>query len=874
MKIDLNANFPIVTVEGGISALVSRNGDVTVCYEAVFANLNTLSADDFDSIHENFRNAFSHLPENTLLHAQTFFSNAAYDNTKLDLQSSQESFLGESNESLLLERIFKQTKSYLFFTLCNTRHSSKKGLHENSIFSPVSFSKKDFEPERAQLFLDGVENYLRAIKGKDNKLDFQFQKIDSNRLMGSRGYLTFCEQYLMLTQDRQDYISEIYYDTEERTLRIGDKRCGIFNIDSADAIGDTIPSFTQDPKLSTEVSFFPASLCKDFTHKIDGEMVYNVVIFKEDAEAIKKELRDLVNAKRSILSYSEENARSLADTEAYLKNIVEGAGRLFPVRFYANVIYWTEDSFDKFKELKSSIHEGFKSKGLIPSISDSESLLVFLNTMPGNVGNIGADQMILSYSEVAGCFLNYEETFPHENNVATGFAMLNRNGARVILDIFGESGNSKQRKAITGYNFFCLGPTGSGKSVTMNTIIRTAIEQGAFVMVVDVGHSYKNLCKYYFRGSYFSFEPGEPVRINPFKIDGYMPGERRIDMILKMLLKAWKGEGLCEKLDENILLSSIQLYYQYLEYEHQVCGNFIEQKFDTYYEYMKGNFKEEELPNLNTSNKFDLAHFLDVMRIFYKGGIYDQVLNANYNIDLRRERFIVFELDNIKGNKVLFPLIVVYMIGTFEEILKEGDGDGVRKYLIIEEAWKAIMNDMFAGYIQEMYKTSRKFKGSIGLVTQELNDIIGNEIIKDTVITQSEIKFVLSMAKYMNKMEGISTALSLEGKHIAMILSMNRDLKPTDKHRELFIHWNNELYGVYGLSLSAKEYWTYTTEAPERDLVKYLMKMEFNNDIFKTLNFLDQLSREHNYQYYKVIEHCNRIYNHQLKMKSNPLLLR
>jgi type IV secretory pathway VirB4 component len=66
--------------------------------------------------------------------------------------------------------------------------------------------------------------------------------------------------------------------------------------------------------------------------------------------------------------------------------------------------------------------------------------------------------------------------------------------------------NAKLSLAIT----FFVWDTGSGKSVTMNSIIRTAVESGAFVMVVDVGHSYEMLCKHYFKGSYFSFDIGQP----------------------------------------------------------------------------------------------------------------------------------------------------------------------------------------------------------------------------------------------------------------------------------------------------------------------------------------------------------------------------
>lgn len=115
-----------------------------------------------------------------------------------------------------------------------------------------------------------------------------------------------------------------------------------------------------------------------------------------------------------------------------------------------------------------------------------------------------------------------------------------------------------------------------------------------------------------------------------------------------------------------------------------------------------------------------------------------------------------------------------------------------RKYFIIEEAWMAILSDMFSEYIKQVYKNARKFKGTIGLITQELDDIISSPIIKETVVTQSDIKFILFMAKYMMRIDKIAQVLFLEDKHIAMLLNLNRDLKTDDRFRELLVLWTRK----------------------------------------------------------------------------------
>ena len=315
MDINLSENFPIIGFDPKIGAYLSRNGDITVVYEAKFASLNSLSADDYKQINENFRNAFAQLPSNTLLHAQTYFTFQKYDVDNHILQNSQESYLGSANESLLFEKSFKQTKSYLSFTLCRD-NPSKKSLSSNGFFSSaVNLSKKDINSERIEKFIESVTNYLQVLAS--GGLTFEFFKVDEDGMLGTKSALSICEKYLMLTQDESESIKGVKYIKEENCLRIGEKRVGIFNIDSILSINDTMSSFTNDKKLSTEMSFFPSALCKSFTHKIDGECIYNVVIFKENIEDCKESLRKSQKMKKSIVSLSEENTRSLDDTDSF-----------------------------------------------------------------------------------------------------------------------------------------------------------------------------------------------------------------------------------------------------------------------------------------------------------------------------------------------------------------------------------------------------------------------------------------------------------------------------------------------------------------------------------------------------------------------------
>ena len=363
MIINNQNQFPIIGATD-FGALLSRNGDITLCYACTFANLNALSSDNYIQINQNFKNAFASLPAHTLLHAQTFFNFNFYAEGDINLQASSETFLGGANERLLFEKRFKETKSYLFFTYVNTP-PTKKSLSTNGIFSSIlKIDKKNFQKDAIEKFQNGVSVFLRSLT---QGLEFTYQLVSEADLLGTKSRLNICEKYMMLTQDNQDAIKDITYLRENNCLKVGDKYCGIYNIDSVLSINDTISDFTIDKKLSTEISFFPSALCKPFTHKIDGECIYNVVIYKESLEGIKSSLQNLIKQKSGILSFSEENENSLNDTRSYLQNLIDGSGRLSPVRFCANLVFWNSDSYEDFKLLKSQINDGFKKVDLIRS---------------------------------------------------------------------------------------------------------------------------------------------------------------------------------------------------------------------------------------------------------------------------------------------------------------------------------------------------------------------------------------------------------------------------------------------------------------------------------------------------------------------------
>jgi conjugation system TraG family ATPase len=213
-----------------------------------------------------------------------------------------------------------------------------------------------------------------------------------------------------------------------------------------------------------------------------------------------------------------------------------------------------------------------------------------------------------------------------------------------------------------------------------------------------------------------------------------------------------------------------------------------------------------------------------------KGGEYDYLLNSDKQLDLLSKRFIVFELDNIKDHKILFPIVTIIIMEVF--INKMRRLKGIRKLILIEEAWKAIAKEGMAEYIKYLFKTVRKFFGEAIVVTQEVEDIISSPIVKESIINNSDCKILLDQRKYMNKFDSIQALLGLTEKEKAQVLSINMANHPGRKYKEVWIGLGGTQSAVYATEVSLEEYYTYTTEESEKlELFQLTEKLDGNIEL-------------------------------------------
>ena len=302
-----------------------------------------------------------------------------------------------------------------------------------------------------------------------------------------------------------------------------------------------------------------------------------------------------------------------------------------------------------------------------------------------------------TFLEQGLCLFN-EETNYRSSLSPFGIKMADRvSGIPIHLDI---SDYPMKKGWISNRNRVVIGPSGGGKSFILNHICRQYYEQGAHIVIVDTGNSYQGLCSLIRQktkgrdGIYFTYQEDAPVAFNPFFVeDGVYDVEKR-ESLKALLLTLWKRESEEPTRAEEVALSNaVNLYLSQLK-----TGTAVTPSFNTFYEFVATDYRRLLEKKRVREKDFDIENFLNVLEPYYRGGEYDYLLNSDKQLDLLDKRFIVFELDNISENKVLYPVITLIIMETF--LTKMRRLKGIRKVLLLEEAWKAIAKAGMAGFIK------------------------------------------------------------------------------------------------------------------------------------------------------------------------------
>ena len=803
---NLNEILPVYSIEN--NAILSKMGDVTVVFEVQLPELFTMSNDEYEAFHHAWIKAIKVLPVNSVLHKQDWFTEEKY---KPLFVQDDTSFLTRSSDRFFNERPYLDHRCYIMLT----KKPSNRKLG-SSIFSSLLrrtiVPEETLQPKHFHDFMNHVGQFQKILSDSG----FVAMKMLPNELLAD-----FSLHYLNLGND-----SVILRDIEFKPeWKIGENHCQLFTMADAEFVPALCGSRINYDKYSTDKTKFSVGFASPIGQLLSCNHIYNQYVFVEDVQKTMQKLESKRLRLQSLSAYSRENAISKQATDDFLNEAI--SEQRLPVKAHFNILAWT-DNRDELKNIRNLCSSALTQMDATPKLETEGSAQIFWAGIPGNAADFPMNDTFDTFSPQACCFFNLETNY--QSSISpVGIRLGDRlTGKPLHVDI---SDEPMDKGICTNRNKFILGPSGSGKSFFTNHMVRSYYEKGTHIVLVDVGHSYKGLCDMV-KGYYFTYSETKPIKFNPFYIgEGDMLDTEKKESIKTLLLALWKKDNETFNRSEYVALSNaLQLYFEKVENNKSIFPC-----FDSFYDFLKDDFVNV-LKGDNVKDKdFDVSNFLYVLRPYYKGGEFDYLLNAKENLDLLQQRFIVFELDNIKDHPILFPVVTIIIMEVF--ISKMRKLKGIRKMILIEEAWKAIAKEGMAEYIKYLFKTVRKFFGEAIVVTQEVEDIISSPVVKQAIINNSDCKILLDQSKYRNKFDQIQELLGLTEKEKALVLSINKSNDPTKKYKEVFISLGGVLSKVYRTEVSPEEYLAYTTEEKEKVKVQaYAAK--FGGDIEKGIKAL------------------------------------
>lgn len=823
----LERKFPLLCVENG--CIVSKDADLTVAFEVTLPELYTVTAAEYESIHNSWIKAIKVLPNYSVVCKQDWFTKETY---RPDFGSDDTGFLSKSYERHFNERLYLNHRCYLYLTK-TTRERSRQKSDFNTLCRGFLLAKEISDKDTATKFLEAVDQFERILN--DSGM-VKLRRLEMQEITGTKEHPGLVENYFSLSMNEPDTVLQDIC-LQPGQMRIGDKRLCLHTLSDTEDLPGKVSTDMRYERMSTDRSDCRLSFAAPVGLLLPCNHIYHQFLFIDDAQEILQNMEKTSRNMLSLSKYSRSNAINQEWTEMYLDEAHTKG--LLPVRSHCNVMAWAEDE-EELRQVKNDTGSQLAMMECTPRHNTVDTPVLYWAGIPGNAGDFPAEESFYTFLEQAVCLFTAETNY-RSSPSPFGIRMTDRqNGIPIHVDI---SDLPMKRGIITNRNKFILGPSGSGKSFFTNHLVRQYYEQGTHILLVDTGNSYQGLCRMIHDkthgedGIYITYEEDNPIAFNPFYVDnGQFDVEKR-ESIKTLILTLWKREDEAPKRSEEVALSgAVNAYIRKITEDKS-----IKPDFNGFYEFVRDDYRRMTEEKKVREKDFDIDGFLNVLEPFYRGGDYDFLLNSDKELDLTNKRFIVFELDNISSNKVLLPVVTLIIMETFISKLRKLKG--IRKMILIEECWKALMSANMSEYIKYLFKTVRKYFGEAVVVTQEVDDIISSEIVKEAIINNSDCKILLDQRKYINKFEHIQKLLGLTDKEKGQILSINQANHPGRFYREVWIGLGGTQSAVYATEVSEEEYLVFTTEESEK-LELYELAKELGGNLELAIRRLADRKRE------------------------------
>ena len=796
-QIDIRDNFPVMN--GGAGVILSKRGDICVGWELQLPPAFRCNEAGYDSLLGTLSGAIALLPDYTVVHKQDVFMRKRYDAVRSPVGPSmtKQGFLEKAYEEHFDGRTYLDHRCFLWLSFSSRKNirsgsSGLLGLVASGLPSATVIGR----------CMNAADQFAAMMAG--NGL-WSLQWLTEGDIFGNDSHVGILQDYLNFTDGGADVLSDIQVDLD--CVRVGDKTVVCHLFADLDQLPGEVASCKRNCDLSTANSAVMLSWLNDIGQSLDCEHVVNWFCVKEPLKDIHGSLDSKRRQMQSMSARNAENRKYAEEINEYLETVA--VQQMSTVRCHVSV-FSTDDN---------ATTTAISKLGITPVRDIANAPAQFWSSIPGNESG-------LAFSEYMTMELNSALSLNLYDGFDTGIpggVLKMSDRIRLVPQRFDIQELALELGFIENYNVFLLGPSGSGKSFFMNKYLRSCYVAGQQCFLIDVGDSYRALCHIIKEessgkdGTYYTFEKGKPISFNPFRNHRRFSqaDSEAMNFLFTLMVTLWKnGKVEISSSAEKYVRESINAFLsQWNEDSDPV--------FNDYFEFVRDVFGDLLAKEETGKEYFDLKDYLISLEQFYTGGPYDYLLNSNESVNILEDRFVVFEIDHIKGDPVIYPITTLVIMDAFMEKMTSSSDF---KVMCIEEAWKAIMGTQMATYMLELWKTARKHRTSAMVVTQELKDITSSPIIKDSIVENSGVKILLDQTKYLNRFEELASQLSLSEDDKGMVLSLNRYRPPIGSGvtggtsgREVFFNLGNKKSFVMRLEVSPEERIAFSSQKRDKE---------------------------------------------------------
>jgi len=773
--INIRECFPVLTGSEGV--ILSKRGDVCVGWEVTLPPAFRCNEERYDGIITALAGAIGLLPDYTVVHKQDIFMRKKYSAQKAT------GFLEEAYERHFDGREYLDHKCLLWLCFSNKKHVRGAGSGLLGISADM-------------LSAAAVGASLQAAAQFEAMVGFEMRRLTEEDIFGKEGRPGILQDYLNFTDEGPDQLYDI--QVEPGAMVTGGKRVLCHLLSDLDQLPGEVASCRRVSELSTEHSVVSLSYLHELGDKLPCEHVVNWFCVKEPMQELHSKLDSKRRQMQSMSIRNAQNRKYAEEINEYLEKA--SVDQMTTVRCHLNI----------FSTDEHATTSAISRLGIVPVLDMFNTPAQFWASIPGNESGLAYSEYMTLELHPALCLCIYDG---FETGIPGGVLKMS-DRIRLVPLRFDIQEKALDLGLIENYNVFLLGPSGSGKSFFMNKYLRACYVAGAHDFLLDQGDSYRALCHIIQEesggkdGHYYSFEKGKPISFNPFRnVKRFATDAQALDFLYTLMCVLWRNGAAVSTSELKFIKGSVDAF---LAQWNQV----FDPVFNDYFGFVRDVYSGQLAEDGVEKEYFDLKSYLLTLEQFYQSGSYGYLLNSAESIDILNDRFVVFEIDRIKDDKIVYPITTLVIMDAFNEKMSSNSDF---KVMCIEEAWKAIMGTQMATYMLELWKTARKHRTAAMVVTQELKDITSSPIIKDTIVENSGVKILLDQTKYVNRFEELSGTLGLSEEDKGMVLSLNRLRVPGAAGREVFFNLGNKKSFVMRLEVSPEEQIAFSSQKRDKE---------------------------------------------------------